>query len=924
MKNSLFLRHGGLLKKIVCQSFVLGLLLLLPANSFSQIWQRITNMPETLGLEHGFLEYDTPEFDFKLVSASQTVAGLMPKNQDGFDYTPSDVLEIRSRDNLYHLGDLTFRIRIGEEREWKSYSTAANREPVTALETARAQSGNILAASDLANTLPEDLPLQVRRYWELNDGNLVLRFELQNNSERPVEIGSLGIPMIFNNLLHNKNLEEAHATCVFFDPYIGQDAGYLQVSRLHGRGPALLVIPYGDTPFEGYNPLNDDPTPKGVIFEGFHEWMVHTKAHAEEDWSAAEPWNRPTSARLNPGESRSYGVQFVLSESLREIEPTLINQRRPVAMGIPGYVLPKDVDAKLFLNYPEDVRSIDVEPAGALTVHEEQATPGGWKNYLVNGVDWGRSRLTVTYADGLKQTISYKVIKSEEDVVNDMGRFLTTEQWYENPDDLFDRSPSVITFDYEEMSQVLEDSRAWIPGLSDEGGAGSWIAAMMKQFLQPEAEELEKMGRFLHETMWGGIQYSEGERKYGVRKSLFYYEPDEKPENTYSEDVGYGWWASWDKEEAESTGRSYNYPHVAAAHWVFYRLARNHEGYVSEHSWEWYLEHATHTALAMVEQAPHYAQFGQMEGTIFLMILLDLHREGMTELAEKLEEVMKGRADIWEALPYPFGSEMPWDSTGQEEVYAWSKYFGYEGKAQVTLNAILAYMPTVPHWGYNGSARRYWDFVYAGKLTRIERQLHHYGSALNAIPVLSEFRENPDDLYLLRVGHAGSMGALANITQEGFAPAAFHSYPSTLRIDGINGDYGPGFFGYSMNTGTYVKYDDEFGWLAFSGAVSQDRRWVTVTPTNGARSRMYLADLGLWLTLDAGQFAKVEYNKSNGRVRVYLDPASVHTLNARLRVEQPAEISGIGKYTPRAGFDFEGEAYTIPLNQVVTRIELRY
>jgi Family of unknown function (DUF5695) len=41
------------------------------------------------------------------------------------------------------------------------------------------------------------------------------------------------------------------------------------------------------------------------------------------------------------------------------------------------------------------------------------------------------------------------------------------------------------------------------------------------------------------------------------------------------------------------------------------------------------------------------------------------------------------------------------------------------------VNAIIGYMPTVPHWGYNGSARRYWDFIYAAKYSRIERQLHH-------------------------------------------------------------------------------------------------------------------------------------------------------------------------------------------------------
>ena len=89
---------------------------------------------------------------------------------------------------------------------------------------------------------------------------------------------------------------------------------------------------------------------------------------------------------------------------------------------------------------------------------------------------------------------------------------------------------------------------------------------------------------------------------------------------------------------------------------------------------------------------------------------------------------MQLRADRWKNEAYPFGSEMAWDSTGQEEVYAWCKRFGYEDKAQVSLNSILAYDPTLPHWGYNGNARRYWDFIYGGKLQRIERQIHHFVS----------------------------------------------------------------------------------------------------------------------------------------------------------------------------------------------------
>jgi hypothetical protein len=216
-----------------------------------------------------------------------------------------------------------------------------------------------------------------------------------------------------------------------------------------------------------------------------------------------------------------------------------------------------------------------------------------------------------------------------------------------------------------------------------------------------------------------------------------------------------------------TVGRSYNYPHVAAAHWVMYRLARNHDGLVTNHPWRWYLDGAYQTALAMVRHAPDHAQFGQMDGTVFLLTLLDLQREGWTAEAEALEGAMRRRADHWRSLGFPFGSEMPWTRRARRRSTRGAGTSG-DDKALVTLNAILGYMPTVPHWGYNGSARRYWDFIYAGKLRRLERQLHHYGSGLNAIPVLTEFRAHPDDLYLLRVGYGGLLGAIANVTQEGF------------------------------------------------------------------------------------------------------------------------------------------------------------
>lgn len=40
---------------------------------------------------------------------------------------------------------------------------------------------------------------------------------------------------------------------------------------------------------------------------------------------------------------------------------------------------------------------------------------------------------------------------------------------------------------------------------------------------------------------------------------------------------------------------------------------------------------------------------------------------------------------------------------------------------------------------------------------RIERQIHHYGSGLNALPLISQFESDPSDFYLLRVGFGGTI-----------------------------------------------------------------------------------------------------------------------------------------------------------------------
>jgi hypothetical protein len=534
--------------------------------------------------------------------------------------------------------------------------------------------------------------------------------------------------------------------------------------------------------------------------------------------------------------------------------------------------------------------------------------------------------LTITYADGTDQVVSYYVTKPASDAVADMGRFLTTKAWFNDANDPFKRGPSPISYDREEDKPVVQDSRVWIAGLGDEGGSGNWLALGMKLFGQPNPSEIAKYEDFIDGVLWGNLQFKEGPNAYGVRKSTFFYEPALVGSYEYRKDFNWTSWTSWNKRATDDIGRGYNYPHVVAAYWSMYRVARNHPDLVKKHKWDWYLNQAFKTIEFMTSQNERgrdrvgYWRLGLMDGTVFQNALEDLKREGWSDQAKLVEDRMRLRADRWKNEAFPFGSEMPWDSTGQEEVYAWTKYFGYEDKAKVTLNAILAYDPTVPHWGYNGNARRYWDFIYGGKLRRIERQIHHYGSGLNAIPLLSEYREHPEDLYLLRVGYGGTMGAISNIDQEGFASAAFHSFPDMLKWDAYSGDYGPNFFGHAQNVATYLVETPNWGWQSFGGEVSTDNGIITVTPKDSFRKRVYIAPAGLYVTLDAGQFESVTYDPKSKRVKVKLAPKDSATATARLVLETP--IKSAKTYAPVSNSPKDAGAYTFALGSNATTVEL--
>ena len=216
----------------------------------------------------------------------------------------------------------------------------------------------MLAAADLTPTMRRSRRCRSLRAW-LSIGPAVWCCTSTREQERgaPLTVGGLGFPVVFNNMIQNfvtnraRTLPQAHEICSFFDPYVGRDAGYLQVTRLSGAGPALVVTPAPGTktPFEAFRPLNDALAPRPDVRRRVRVDRAQPRLRRER----MEGRRAVERADVDDAEAgRVARVRLRLARVARDqdIEKTLAANDRPVAVGIPGYIVPMDIDAKLFLH----------------------------------------------------------------------------------------------------------------------------------------------------------------------------------------------------------------------------------------------------------------------------------------------------------------------------------------------------------------------------------------------------------------------------------------------------------------------------------------------------------------------------------------------------------------------------------------------
>ena len=112
------------------------------------------------------------------------------------------------------------------------------------------------------------------------------------------------------------------------------------------------------------------------------------------------------------------------------------------------------------------------------------------------------------------------------------------------------------------------------------------------------------------------------------------------------------------------------------------------------------------------------------------------------------------------------------------------------------------------------------------------------------------------------------------------------------------------------------------GWICFGGNVAERHGVVHATILNSSRDRLFIAPIGLWITLDAGHIVGVDFDPRNHSVNLHLARASAYVPMARLRLTQTIDKAKGQSWAVATQATVDAGATVIPLGAGETTVSL--
>ena len=530
---------------------------------------------------------------------------------------------------------------------------------------------------------------------------------LTNRSDGEALFTDLNLPLLMNQYFRNDE-DFKYDRCALRHTCITGHSSYLYWEKSSGNGPALLLAPLGD---EGLTDLR--PEEDNVLFgqrygSGYgYEGLVRAYVASERSMIGPDVSCR---IRLRPGEKRELSFMLTFLESAEQICYRLASFGLTVLRAVPGMVGPISDDFLVMTKPAAAGLSVCAPEDQVLESYEKN----GWKLSRIRFGGYGKRYVQVVNGGG---TARYCFFGTEDvgDMIRKHAGFIATNHL--ETDETDPCYHGLLMWDMVNHRRINSTFNPyhedWWRGGSDDPGLASGLFLSEKNVYLPAEEEIRVLHVFVEDFLVKRLTEQPGWRVHRMVPWYTMFEP-------------------WAGKGADDVWRAFNYVHVINILYNMYRIQK--AGSLKElRSASEYLVMAYEYTMAMFRYwmfpdgvgATQYGNMGEM--TLPLMLEESLREEGMEREAEQLKNIFDTKAAFFASKTYPFGSEMVYDSTAFEAVYAYGKRIGSEHIMNCAAKAAYANRGKQPVWFlYNTDLRAGGDTGWNSS----------YMTQLGAVPIL--------------------------------------------------------------------------------------------------------------------------------------------------------------------------------------------
>ena len=516
--------------------------------------------------------------------------------------------------------------------------------------------------------------LKITQQFWLEAAALRWKAQIRNTASCPVLIRELAVPLLMNQYFR-KDDDFKYDGCVLRHTCIVGHSSYFYWEKSSGNGPVLLFAPLGDGGLWDLKRERKEPFGPREGFEG----LVY--ACLLSDTSCIGGGQEGRCLQLAPGEEKTFELIFRFLERERQIDEALEELSLTVLKAVPGMVGPVDGEFTVM------TRPAEAEPE--LTDSRDQILDSrmekGWRVSRIRFASCGRRYLRIRNGENVSHYCFFAT-EPPEAMIDGYAAFVAKKQFETDPEDPCYHG--ILMWDMVNRRRInssfnpyMEDW--WVGGSDDPGLAGGLFLAE-KNVYRPKEEEVRVLNAFVEDFILKRLTEQPGWRVHRMVPWYTMFEP-------------------WAGRGADDVWRAFNYVHVINIMRDMY-LIRKQQPYDFLRDAEEYLKMAYEYTKAMFcywmypdgVGASEYGNMGEM--TLPLYLAEDLKREGMVQEAADMDALFDKKASYFAGKNYPFGSEMVYDSTAFEAVYAYGKRIGNRHIMKAAACASFSNRGKQPVW----------------------------------------------------------------------------------------------------------------------------------------------------------------------------------------------------------------------------------